>query len=506
VPPAADPRRSFLERHGRAIAAAVLALAAFNLTFRLGREVVTEWDESLYAISAWEMVTSGHWIATTFGGALDYYNTKPPLNVWLIALSFKAFGVSLLSLRITSVLAAWLTVLTLQIWLRRAVGTAVALFSSLVLATCFQFLYGHAGRSANTDAPFTLTVTLTVVTLWAGQARPWRRVWLGPILAAAFLLKGMAVLMPLAIVASFEGWCRAQRPQPRSWAPLVAAAALGTAPAAAWMWARWQIDQWRFLERLFGYDFVQGTVGALEGHAGVPWFYLGVLQRNEYGWLAVGAVAWLICPIAWPRLRAALWFWQGGNGRRMLLGSWAAATFLIPTVMRTKLPWYLNPFYPVLAVGIGWLIARAVSSFDRRGRWRWRYWAVVCSVAVALAAAEGRLIWYSFHNRDLSLSAQSVLLRARHHLTGRQVFRETWEHGDVFVAQAFGRARPREISSLEDFLRDSRPGDYFLASTAVAQPNLVLDDSDGRHWLYHRTDVRRPAGAGIGTTDGPVPR
>ena len=34
--------------------ALVLALAAFNLVFRLDREVVTEWDEALYAISAAE--------------------------------------------------------------------------------------------------------------------------------------------------------------------------------------------------------------------------------------------------------------------------------------------------------------------------------------------------------------------------------------------------------------------------------------------------------------------
>jgi hypothetical protein len=38
---------------------AVLALAAFNLTFRLGSEIVTEWDESLYAITASEMVARG---------------------------------------------------------------------------------------------------------------------------------------------------------------------------------------------------------------------------------------------------------------------------------------------------------------------------------------------------------------------------------------------------------------------------------------------------------------
>ena len=57
----------------------MLAIAAFNLFFRLDREIVTEWDESLYAIRAAETVTHGDWLATTLDGELDYYNTKPPL-------------------------------------------------------------------------------------------------------------------------------------------------------------------------------------------------------------------------------------------------------------------------------------------------------------------------------------------------------------------------------------------------------------------------------------------
>src|SRR5262245_43002293 len=98
----------FCSRHFAVLAACVWGLAAFNLFFRLDREVLTEWDESLYAISALEMTRTGRWIAVTYFGEIDYYNFKPPLNVWLIALSFKAWGVHLLSLRVVSALSAWL--------------------------------------------------------------------------------------------------------------------------------------------------------------------------------------------------------------------------------------------------------------------------------------------------------------------------------------------------------------------------------------------------------------
>jgi 4-amino-4-deoxy-L-arabinose transferase-like glycosyltransferase len=233
-------------RRFRAGAILVLVLAAVNLFFRLDREVVTEWDEALYAISAAETARHGNWIGTTFDGALDYYNTKPPLNVWLIAGSFKAFGINLFSLRVASASAAWLTVLVLLLWGRRAFGAATALLSGLVLSATYGFLYVHSGRSANTDALFTLLMLLTVVALWSGHERPWRLAWLGPILAAVFLLRGMAVLMPLILVATALT-LGGRESGHRRWPPLAAAAVLGLVPAAAWAWARWRLDGMQFL-------------------------------------------------------------------------------------------------------------------------------------------------------------------------------------------------------------------------------------------------------------------
>src|SRR5262249_10886795 len=149
--------------HYVALFCAVLAVAAFNLLFRLGSEFVTEWDESLYAISSSEMLRSGNWIGTTFLGSLDYYNTKPPLNIWMLAIVFKTLGTNLIALRLVSAVSAILTVGVLMAWVRRAIGGGVSLMAGLVLATSFAFIHVHSGRSANTDALFTLLVLLTVI-------------------------------------------------------------------------------------------------------------------------------------------------------------------------------------------------------------------------------------------------------------------------------------------------------------------------------------------------------
>jgi 4-amino-4-deoxy-L-arabinose transferase-like glycosyltransferase len=469
----------------------VLGLAAFNLTFHLGSEVVSEWDESMYAISAWEMGQTGHLVATTFLGALDYYNSKPPLNVWLIALSFKGFGINLVSLRLVSVISAWLTIAVLQGWARRAFGPAIALFAGLVLATTFGFVYAHAGRTAETDALFALLILLTVVTLWAEERQPWHRAWLGPIAAAVFLLRGMAVLMPLAIVlAVLLGRNPARRFQ---WLPTISAVILFFVPVGAWAVARWRIDQWMFFDKLFHYDFLARTLTVIEEHPGGPFYYLNILQKNQYDWLLAGIVALVLFPIPWHRVRDRFKpLWQGDDGLGVLLGSWAGMTFLIPTVMRTKLPWYLNAFYPVFALGVAWILVRALSQDWHGSSWR-RHAFLGMAIVTAFSVAEGKLLWYPSHYRNVNESTQGLLLQEKDRLRSHRVFQARWERAEIFVASGVIGAERGSAALLETFWLESRPGDCLMSSSRLFDrrplaPALVPVRSGRHHTLYCRAE------------------
>jgi 4-amino-4-deoxy-L-arabinose transferase-like glycosyltransferase len=476
----------------------VLCVAAFNLFFRLGREIVSEWDESLYAISAWEMGQTGDLVATTFLGTLDYYNTKPPLNVWLIALSFKAFGINLVSLRVVSAVSAWLTVAVLQHWARHAFGPAVALCTGLVLATSFGFVYVHSGRTAETDALFALLILLTVVALWAEEKQPWHRAWVGPLAAAVFLLRGMAVLMPLAIVlAVLVGRSQRGRQQPQGrhhWMmsllspPTVTAAALFVVPVGAWAVARWRLDEWKFVDRLFNYDFVARSITVIEDHPGSPLYYLDILQKHHYDWLVAGVVALVLFPIPLHRVRDRLVsFRHGDDGLGVLVGSWAVMTFLIPTLMRTKLPWYLNSFYPVFALAIASILARSLSQAWTKSPRRHR--ALLGSVIVtALGVAEGKLLWYSFHDRDVNDSTQGLMLQEYARLRNHQVFQAHWDRAEIFVASAVVGAGRGSAAHVEAFRLESRPGDCLIAARNLSDPAMLLVRSSRRHALYCRPE------------------
>ena len=478
--------RLLLERlalRGGWLAGAVLVIAAFNLAFRIGNEMVQVWDESLFAITAAEMVESGDWIGTTFLGSLDYYNSKPPLHVWLVALSFKVFGPGLVSLRLPAIAAAWCTVALLMWWATRLFGRAIGVMAGLVLATCYGFLYVHSGRSGNADALFTLLVTLTAVTVWASRDHPWRRVWLGVLVGLGFLVKGMGILMPGVIILGTElaGWWRGDLDRRNRWLPLLAAAGVSVAIVAPWAVARWSLDGWRFFEAMFFHDFVDRASTVLEGHEGDAYYYLYFLQKHHYDWLLAALVALLCVPARWMRLRTVAACEGGFLG--VLLASWLAATFVLPSVVTTKLGWYLNSFYPLFALAVAWLVAQAWQATAAQPR---RAAVVAGTFVVALGVAESKLAWHSYRLLDVRRSAQSLFLANAPDIASRHVYATSWPHADRFVVRSVG-GQCLTAAGVDAFLADSEAHDFWLGEPG-ADARLVPVATTGRQTLYRRAE------------------
>ena len=485
-----DPTpREFCRRHYAVLAALVLGVAAFNLTFRLDREFVTEWDESLYAMSAWEMFESGDWIGVRMFGNLDYSNTKPPLNVWLLVIAFKIFGRGLFALRFFSVLSAWLTILALIIWSKRRFGPDVAVVAGTVLATAFGFLHVHSGRTANTDALFTLLSLLVVITLDAETRRPWRRLYLAPLVAAAFLLRGMGVLMPLAIVlvvdvVHWPRWRERVVPSTVTWL-------LTLVPVAAWGWARYRLDGFRFLEPMFGHDFVARTLMPLDGHTGGPFYYANILLKHHYDWIAAGVIAVLLVPGIVVKLRSAPSLLRADPDLSLLIGAWAASTLLIPTVMATKTPWYLNTFYPLFAIGVAYVLVYAVRQLTSMTASRARLGMLATAALLAFTVAEAKLWAYSVKYRDLNTSAQGLLLAEGGRLAGRRVYRDRLDRSTTFVAGLVG-AELLSTESYTEAVRRAWPRDLILVSSPPDRHRrqFILVAANEGNWLLVRRESK----------------
>jgi 4-amino-4-deoxy-L-arabinose transferase-like glycosyltransferase len=471
----------YVKRRQAALVVAVLALAAFNLTFHLESESVTQWDESLYANSALDMLDGGGVVVTTIGGELDYYNAKPPLNVWLVAAGLRVFGRSLLAMRIAAITAAWLTVLLLLTWGWRRVGPRAGLFGALVLSTSFGFLHVHSARSANPDALLTLLLLLIVITLDAAAERPWRRVWLGPLLAGVFFLKGMAVALPLLLIALIE--CRRRLPSRDRWLPLSAATAVAAIPIVLWGVARWRVDRHLFFERMFFQDFVDLSTSVLDNHRGSPLFYLTVLIKHQYDWLvAVAAVALLYPPASWRSFVSRLAFWRSRNEFVTVLGAWIAVALIVPSIMQTKAAWYINPLYPTFALGVGSALSYGFSQVDGP---RDRRILLSAAVVMALLVAEAKTLWYSKHYRALDRTSQGVLIAEADRLKGARIYSTSWELAELFVVRGLVRARPETIT-IDDFVMGAGLMDFIVLPANVSHPALTRIAVRGDYGVYQR--------------------
>jgi hypothetical protein len=174
-----------------------------------------------------------------------------------------------------------------------------------------------------------------------------------------------------------------------------------------------------------------------------------------------------------------------GDSLKVLVAIWAAVALLVPTAMQTKLPWYLNSFYPVFALGVGWIIVRALSHEGLSARRR----ATVCvALAAALCVAEYRLFWYSHHMRDLAGHVQGVLLADGQTVSGRRVFSTGWSNADRFVLMAV-RGDAEVASGVDDFIAKSESGDYLVGQqTDLGHPELVPVRRNEGYVLYRRRD------------------
>lgn len=149
---------SFINKYMKFILLAIIIY--FPLFSHLGTIPLRFWDESRLAMNAYEMYKNGFSIVTYYDGMPDTWNTKPPLLIWLQVLSFKAFGINELGLRLPSAVAAVLTCIALLVFLIKYIKDSwLAIACVLVLITTDGYIDYHTTRTGDYDALLLLFTT-----------------------------------------------------------------------------------------------------------------------------------------------------------------------------------------------------------------------------------------------------------------------------------------------------------------------------------------------------------
>ena len=320
-------------------------LAFFPLLFELGRNPVQLWDESRLAVNSAQMVIQNHWLVPFYGAEPDHWNTKPPLLLWLQALSFKAFGFSTWALRLPTALASVTTVLVLYRFAARVLHRPLAgFFGALILVTCAGYVKLHVARTGDYDVLLTMWVTIGWVCFFQylenGRAR--YLYWAAGALTAAVLTKTVAGLLGLPGLVLYALWQRKLvwlLRQPR----LYVVAALGAAVIIGYYAGREVLDPgyWKAVK----YNDLSGRFLENQGDGDKWYYYLRNMQQHTFTpWL------WAIGPAVLLSFTRT-----SGVGRRgaglllMFAGGWLAVVSL--SVSRHD--WYDAPMYPALALLVG---------------------------------------------------------------------------------------------------------------------------------------------------------
>ena len=182
----------------------MLALIAVLSLFDLGYRKLANPDEGRYSVIAQQMATTGDFVTPRLNG-LKYFE-KPPMQYWAAAVAFKVFGESEWSARLYTSLCALLCLCLVGYTASRVFNREVGLYSVLALAACPYFM--ALGEIVTLDMGLTFWTTLSLCSFIISQSPRGGRdehpgwVWLAWAAAAgAVLSKGLiGVLFPAATV------------------------------------------------------------------------------------------------------------------------------------------------------------------------------------------------------------------------------------------------------------------------------------------------------------------
>ena len=321
--------------------------------YMLGARTLVPTDEGRYAEMAREMLATNDWITPRLNG-IKYFE-KPPLQNWMNALTFAAFGLGEWQARLWTGLCGLLGI-GLVAWTgRRVFDARTGLYAAVILAS--SFFWAALSHVNTLDMGLAGMMAIALCSLLMAQRddasqrerRNWMLAcWAG--MALAVLSKGLiGIVLPGAVLVAYTLLQR----DFGLWKRLHLGAGLLVFFAITVPWfVLVSLQNPEFLHFFFIHEHLQRFTSEVHSRAG-PWYYFIPI-------LALGILPWL--GVLFQGLLHGLRRPQGSSGRfhpNRLLLTWAVLIFVFFSVSGSKLPSYIIPIFPALALLIGGYLNRA---------------------------------------------------------------------------------------------------------------------------------------------------
>ncbi len=314
----------------------LLLAISFLYLINLGNVALRDWDEGYYTTVARDMYKSGNWLYPTYLG--EPFFLKPPLLFWLITISYHIGGVSEWTSRFPAAFISGCGVFLLYLLAQEIFPKKEsALWTAIVYLTLLPV--ARHSRLAMLDGISNTFFLLSIWSIFKFQKRQYWALGIGIGLGLVTLTKGILVLAFLAILIGFTIWDKRVKIllSPYLWLGLI----IGFTPVIAWYWVQYEHYGKAFIEVHFASQSINRITTSIEGHRQPFWYYGLELIKYSFPWLL---------------------FLPGGIifAKKSLPQSWAKLTLvgfflylLMISLMQTKLPWYIMPLYPFLALAVG---------------------------------------------------------------------------------------------------------------------------------------------------------
>jgi 4-amino-4-deoxy-L-arabinose transferase-like glycosyltransferase len=331
----------------------------------IGNRKLANPDEGRYSVLAMHMADSGDYVTPRLNG-LKYFE-KPPMQYWVTAAAFKSFGKSEWSARLYTALAGLLTVLLIAFTAGKFFGRETGLFTGLALVACPYYM--ALAEIVTLDMGLTFWTTLTVCAFMLSQRTVGGReglVWLciaAIASAGAVLSKGLiGIVFPGAVLFLYclfnFDWSRLLR---INWWIAVPLFLLAVCPWFVLVAER----NPEFMQFFFIHEHFQRFTTTQHRRVEAWWFFIPILFVGVLAW------AFLLVPSlvnAWRRERAAPVHSSEAKPFRPLRFAliWSVFIIFFFSISGSKLPAYILPTFPFLAMLIGYYLA---STAGRKIAW-----------------------------------------------------------------------------------------------------------------------------------------
>lgn len=370
--------------------------AIFLYTNHLGYLPLRDWDEGTFAQVAKEIYQSPfrelRWLFPTIWQ--EPYMNKPPLIHDLTAIVYSILGINEFSTRLVG---ASLTALSVP--LLYCVGRELfipryyALFSALVYLTllpvvrhgrlamldgavlCFQILMMYCLLRSRRDLRWTLPSGIAFALICLSKG------WMMGILLGGIALIFLMWDTPRLIKSTYL------------WLGIF----LGAVPVFMWQVAQWFYYGEQYVNTAIKDQSLNRIFQAVEGHDGPIWYYVLELLKYPHPWLFF-AIFGLV--LAWQYRN---WSW----GKFILV--WSSGYLVAVSLMGTKLPWYILPIYPSLALAAGGALGQ-IKSFPESKYYPRILIGFFVFLTIALIGAISYIYIFLPQDQDLLILAILMLL------------------------------------------------------------------------------------------------